>query len=95
MMATNQDNAAAARVRAEERFRVREQRATDADQAMRDIAVARDAERAKTERLRALRLAKEEADRVAAAAAPAPVKKTRAAAPRVRSKASAAKVESV
>ena len=83
----NQDNAAAARVRAEERFRVREQRASDADQAMRDIAVARDAERAKTERLRALRLAKEEADRVAAAAKPAPVKKTRAASARSKAQA--------
>ena len=75
---TSQDGVNAARARAEERFRVREQRATEADKAMQDIASAKVAERAKTERLRALRLAKEEADREAAAAQPVPVKKTRA-----------------
>lgn len=74
----NTDSASSIRTRAEERFRVREQRASDADKAMQDIAAAKDAERAKTERLRALRLAKEEADREIAAAQPAPVKKARA-----------------
>lgn len=79
------DNAEAVRLRAEERFRVREQRATEADKAMQDIAAAKVAERAKTERLRALRLAKELADREAAAAQPPAAKKVRATAKRPKS----------
>ena len=59
-----------ARAKAEARFQVTEQRKTDAEKAMQDIRDAKTAELAKTVRLRALRLAKEEADRAAAAAAP-------------------------
>lgn len=58
----------AARARADERFKVKEQRASDARQVMQEVAAAKSAERAKTERLKTLRLAKEEADRTAAAA---------------------------
>lgn len=58
----------AARARADERFKVKEQRASDAKQVMQEVAAAKTAERAKTERLRTLRLAKEEADRTEAAA---------------------------
>lgn len=66
----------AARARADERFKVKEQRATDAKQVMQEVAAAKTAERAKTERLKSLRLAKEEADRAAALAAGPVVKKT-------------------
>ena len=58
----------AAREKAEQRFRVTEQRRSDAEKVMADLAVAKDAEREKTVRLRALRMAKEDADRTAQAA---------------------------
>ena len=71
----------AARARADERFKVKEQRASDAKQVMQEVAAAKTAERAKTERLKSLRLAKEEADREAALAA-GPVAKKATRAPR-------------
>ncbi len=58
------------RQRAEARFKLAEQRQTDAAKAMNDVRSARDAEAAKTSRLRALRIAKEESDREALAAQP-------------------------
>jgi hypothetical protein len=66
-MASQKNITDEARARAEARFQVHEQRKTDAEKAMRDIQDAQVAERAKTIRLRALRLAKEEADREVAA----------------------------
>jgi hypothetical protein len=63
-----------ARTRAEARFKANLQRRTDADKAMAEVEANRVAERDKTARLRALRLAKEEADRTRTAAA-APVTK--------------------
>ena len=76
-----------ARQKAEQRFRVSEQRRTDAEKVMSDLAVAKNAEREKTVRLRALRLAKEEEDRLAEAAAAAAraalPKSTRRTKPRV------------
>ena len=69
----------AARARADERFKVKEQRASDAKQVMQEVAAAKSAERAKTERLKSLRLAKEEADRTAAAAVALTKKPTRPA----------------
>ncbi len=57
------------RQRAEARFKLAEQRQTDAAKAMSDLRLARDAEAAKTARLRELRLAKEAADRDASATA--------------------------
>ena len=66
----------AARARAEARFQAGEQRKSDAEKVMQEIRDAKVAELAKTERLKALRVAKEVADREAAAAAP-PVKATR------------------
>ncbi len=62
--------------RAEARFQVTEQRKTEAEKAMQDLRDAKTAEAAKTIRLRALRLAKEEADRAEALAKP-PVKPSR------------------
>ena len=79
-MTTGQQIPDAARARADERFKVKEQRASDAKQVMQEVAAAKTAERAKTERLKSLRLAKEEADRTAAlAAGPATKKATRPA----------------
>lgn len=60
----------AARAKAEARFQVAEQRKTEAEKVMQDLREAKTAEAAKTIRLRALRLAKEEADRAAVAALP-------------------------
>ena len=76
---------AEARARAESKFHLAERRKSEADQALNEARAARVAETQKTARLKALRLAKEEADRAAAAAAPAPAKaparrRTRAAA---------------
>ena len=59
-----------ARARAEARFKLSEERRTDAEKVMQDLREAKSAESEKTTRLRALRLAKEEADRAAIAAAP-------------------------
>ena len=59
-----------ARARAEARFKLSEERRTEAEKVMQDLREAKDAESEKTTRLRALRLAKEEADRAAVAAAP-------------------------
>ena len=56
--------------RAEERLRRAEYQRADAAKVRAEIATAKAMEQAKTVRLRALRLAKEEADREAAAAAP-------------------------
>jgi hypothetical protein len=64
----------AARTKAQSHFQASEKR----DQLVREeIARERAAVDAKTAKLRALRLAKEEEDRVAAANAPAPVAKTK------------------
>lgn len=63
------------RQRAEARFKLAEQRQTDATKAMNDVRSARDAEAAKTIRLRALRLAKEASDQEALAAMPPVVKR--------------------
>lgn len=62
---TDVDEAAKARKLA--RDAAREQRSADAAVVMREVVAAKDAELAKTARLRALRLAKEEADRADAA----------------------------
>lgn len=59
-----------ARARAEARFKLTEERRTDAEKVMHDVRAAKLAEGEKTVRLRALRLAKEETDRAAAEAAP-------------------------
>lgn len=63
-----------ARARAESKFHLAERRKSEADQALTEARAAKTAESQKTARLKALRLAKEEADRAAAAAAPPPVK---------------------
>ena len=63
-----------ARAKAESKFHLAERRKTEADQALGEARAAKNAESQKTARLKALRLAKEEADRAAAAAAPPPVK---------------------
>lgn len=63
-----------AREKAEARFKVLEQRRTDAARTMDEVVAAKSAELEKTVRLRALRLAKEEEDRRIAAAAPPPKK---------------------
>jgi hypothetical protein len=75
-MSTDPDRADKARAQAEARFKMAEQRKTDADKVWAEMEAGRAAEIAKTDRLRALRLAKEAADREAAAAAP--VKGTKA-----------------
>ena len=69
------------RLTAEARFKLKEERKTDADKVWVEMAASRTAELAKTDRLRALRLAKEEVDREAAAleAASKPAKKVRSA----------------
>ena len=59
-----------ARARAEARFKLTEERRTDAEKVMQDVRAAKVAEAEKTTRLRALRLAKEEAERAAVEAAP-------------------------
>jgi hypothetical protein len=63
-----------ARAKAESKFHLAERRKSEADQALGEARAAKNAEAQKTARLKALRLAKEEADRAAAAAAPPPVK---------------------
>lgn len=70
-----------ARARAEARFKLTEQRKTDAEKAMAEVNAHRTAELEKTVRLRALRLAKEESDRQQV-----PVAKPRAK-PRAKTKA--------
>jgi hypothetical protein len=69
-------NSSEARNRAEASFVKREQQARDADKARAEYQLASRAVEDKTARLRALRLAKEEADRAAVVTAPvAPGKK--------------------
>ncbi|HEY6024874.1 MAG TPA: hypothetical protein VIV34_11955 [Pseudolabrys sp.] len=58
--------------RAQAAFHKKEAQAREGASAMAEYKAASNAERAKTERLRALRLAKEAADREAAASAPPP-----------------------
>jgi hypothetical protein len=75
-MTPEKSSAEDARVaRAEMRFKTQELRASDARKALDEISAAKRAELAKTERLRALRLAKEEADRIAAVAQPRTARK--------------------
>jgi hypothetical protein len=62
-----QNNSADAGARAELKFQQVARRKQEADQAVKDQVSARESEHHKTARLRALRLAKEEADREAAA----------------------------
>lgn len=64
-----------ARAKAESKFHLAERRKSEADQAVFEARAAKNAESQKTARLKALRLAKEEADR---AAAPPPVPKVAA-----------------
>ena len=66
--------------RAQAAFDKKEIQAREGATAMAEYQAAGNAERAKTERLRALRLAKEAADREAAANAPPPSPKPKAAA---------------
>jgi hypothetical protein len=66
--------------RAQAAFHKKEIQAREGATAMAEYQAAGNAERAKTERLRALRLAKEAADREAAANAPPPSPKPKAAA---------------
>jgi len=61
--------------RAQAAFHKKEAQAREGATAMAEYKAAANAERAKTERLKALRLAKEAADRDAAANAPPPVAK--------------------
>lgn len=56
-----------ARARVEAKFRRVAEEQAAAALVMADVAKAREAERLKTERLRAMRIAKQEADRIAAA----------------------------
>ena len=75
-------NPSEARNRAEASFIKREQQARDADKARAEYQLATRAIEDKTARLRALRLAKEEAERAAVITAPvAPGKKRRAPRP--------------
>lgn len=67
----SQDGVDAPLTKAEERMRRLEQQRDDAARVRAEIEAARVAQDAKTVRLRGLRLAKEAADREAAAAAPA------------------------
>ena len=80
-MSIQSEGAEKARSTAEARFTLKAERKTDAEKVWTEISASRTAELAKTDRLRALRLAKEDADRAAAAAAPkkAPVRKKRVA----------------
>ena len=70
--------------RAQAAFHKKEIQAREGATAMAEYQAAGNAERAKTERLRALRLAKEAADREAAANAPPPAPKPKAAAKKKR-----------
>ena len=63
-----------ARAKAESKFHLAERRKSEAEQAVTEARASKNAEAMKTARLRALRLAKEEADRLTAAAAPPPAK---------------------
>ena len=63
-----------ARAKAESKFHLAERRKSEAEQAITEARASKNAESAKTARLRALRLAKEEADRLTAAAAVPAVK---------------------
>ena len=65
--------------RAQAAFHKKEAQAREGASATAEYKAAGQAERAKTERLKALRLAKEAADREAAANAPPPVAKSKAA----------------
>ncbi len=78
-MATARNSSAEAAAKAELKFQQVARRRLEADQAMKDQMSARESETNKTARLRALRLAKEETDREAAAvlAAQAPPPKVR------------------
>ena len=78
-MSTESGGAEKVRSTAEARFKLKEERKTDAEKVWVEINASRSAELAKTDRLRALRLAKEETDREAAALAAAskPVKAVR------------------
>ena len=71
-MPSSANRSTEARTKAEARFQVAERRKTDAEKVLSDLKTAKDAESAKTVRLRALRLAKEETDREIAANAPPP-----------------------
>ena len=63
-----------ARAKAESKFHLAERRKSEAEQAVNEARASKSAEAVNTARLRALRRAKEEADRVTAAAAPPPLK---------------------
>jgi hypothetical protein len=67
-----------AEARAAARKAVLEHRSTEAQKVMAEMKAAKEAEHAKTERLRALRLAKEEAEREAVPVKPKAAKKTTA-----------------
>lgn len=69
-MSDTKSPAEVAREKAEARFKILEQRRTDAARTMDEVVAAKSAELEKTARLRALRLAKEDEDRRIAAAAP-------------------------
>ncbi len=75
---SSQHPPAIAQARAEERFKLKEQRAADARQVIDEVTAAGVAERIKTARLRELRLAREQAEQAAAAAAPPSRTKARA-----------------
>ncbi len=66
-----------AKTKAEATFKRKERQAREGVKAMADYIAGQAAQRARTEKLRALRLAKEAADRQAADAAPAPAKKAK------------------
>jgi len=70
--------------RAQAAFHKKEAQQREGQVAMAEYNAASTAMRAKTERLKALRLAKEEQDRVAAANAPPPVAKGKAKASKVK-----------
>ena len=76
-MTAEADRAQQARAQAEARFKLNEQRKSDAEKVWAEVQAGKAAELAKTDRLRALRLAKEEADRALAAAAPTGTKPSR------------------
>jgi hypothetical protein len=74
-LANSSKDAQAAQARAEATFKRKEQQARDGKLAMNEYNAASNAMREKTARLRALRLAKEAADREAAKNAPPKAKK--------------------
>jgi hypothetical protein len=76
--------------RAQAAFHKKEAQAREGATAMAEYKAAGNAERAKTERLRALRLAKEAADREAAANAPPPEPKAKPVKPKAGAKAKGA-----